>query len=146
IAHADAGTNAAADALFNEGRRLMADGQFAEACPKFLESEQLRHGLGTLLNLADCFEKVGRTASAWTTFREVDDEATKAGDAARKRVAHERIEALEPRLSKLIVDVPHDHDLPGLEVRKDGSVVGRASWGVPIPVDPGKHSIAAVAR
>ncbi len=52
-----AGTNnrAAAEALFSEGRSLSAKGRYAEACPKFEASQQLDPGLGTMLNLAECY-------------------------------------------------------------------------------------------
>src|SRR6478735_9605838 len=49
---------AKAEALFDEGRRLLAAARFAEACPKFAESQRLDSALGTLLNLGDCYEKM----------------------------------------------------------------------------------------
>ena len=61
--------SAAARALFAEGRNLMADERYAEACPKFEESLRLDHGMGTQFNLAHCWEKLGRTASAWSMAR-----------------------------------------------------------------------------
>src|SRR3954465_9465866 len=64
------GNRAAAEALFNQGRDLMTAGKFVEACPKFEASQQLDPGLGTMLNLAECYEKTGRTASAWAEYRE----------------------------------------------------------------------------
>src|SRR4051812_10257047 len=58
-------------ALFDEARRLMADGKFAEACPKLEESQRMDPGIGILFNLGDCYEHLGRTASAWISFRDV---------------------------------------------------------------------------
>ena len=56
------GTNkVAAEALFEDGRRLVAAGSFTEACPKFADSERLDPSPGTLLNLASCYEKLVRT-------------------------------------------------------------------------------------
>ena len=52
----------AAEALFDEGRNLVAAGKIAEACPKFADSQRLDPSPSTLLNLASCWEKLGRTA------------------------------------------------------------------------------------
>src|SRR5262249_39232692 len=49
----------AAEGLFDAGRKLMADGRFAEACEKFRKSEELDPAGGTLLNLGGCYERTG---------------------------------------------------------------------------------------
>jgi serine/threonine-protein kinase len=49
---------AAAEALFSEGRTLAASGRCVEAIPKFQGSQKLDPGIGTLLNLAECYEQV----------------------------------------------------------------------------------------
>src|SRR3954467_7016553 len=69
-AHADAtlADKAAAQSLFDQGRSLMTKGQYAQACPKLAESQRLDPGLGTQFNLADCYEHLGQTASAWAGF------------------------------------------------------------------------------
>src|SRR5688572_18404856 len=74
-----------ADQLFQEGRALVEAGKFVEACPKFEESQQLDPGLGTLLNLAACYEQVGMLASALTAFNSAEEQARAAGPAEKKR-------------------------------------------------------------
>jgi serine/threonine-protein kinase len=134
---------AAAQTLFYEARNLMKAGKFAEACPKLEESLRLDEGIGTRFNLADCEEHLGKTATAWAGFLEVAGKARVARQADRERVARERAAKLEPRLPKLVVDV--EGAPPGLEVKRDGVVVGQAQWGTAIPVDPGTHAIVANA-
>jgi len=135
---------AAARVLFAEGRKLAASGDYAAACPKFEESFRLDPGIGTNFNLADCWQHIGRSASAWARFLGVAAAAKAAGQGERAEVARARAAALEPKLSRLIVQV--DAPADGLSVeRDDGIPVGRASWGVPVPVDPGPHVVRATA-
>jgi hypothetical protein len=135
---------AAAEALFQAGRDLMSSGKFAEACTKFEASQRLDSGLGTLLYLADCYEKAGRIASAWATFREAESIAGGRDDHARAEVAKQRYTALEPRLSKLWIKVADGND-PATEVRRDGEAIPKESWGIALPTDPGEHTIEASA-
>lgn len=135
---------AAAQALFDEGKRLMAQGKYTDACVKFEESQRLDPGVGTMLWLADCHAKVGRTATAWALFQEAEALANKTNDP-RAAVAREEAEKLAPQLSRLVVDVPPETQVPGLEVRRDGVVLGRALWNLAVPTDPGGHVVVATA-
>src|SRR5579862_5648801 len=85
-----ASEQAAAEALFNQARDLMAAKQYADACPKFAESERLDPAPGTLLNLATCYERNGQIASAWVTFKEAATAAHKADQADRARLARDK--------------------------------------------------------
>lgn len=124
----------------------MNAGKFVEACPKFEASQQLDPGLGTMLNLAECYEKTGRTASAWAEYREAIPLARAAGSKARQDLATERAKALEERLSTLTIRaMSGEDDSAHLEIRRDGVPVQQAELGSPIPVDPGEHVIEAVA-
>lgn len=143
-ARADGGDKAAAEALFDQGKKLMGQKKYADACPKFAESLRLDAGIGTMLYLADCYEKSGKTASAWAQFREAAAIASKQGDP-RGRVARDRAQKLEPKLAKLVVVVPSESDVAGLEVTRDESTMARALWGGEMPVDPGTHRISARA-
>jgi len=140
-----ASNRAAAEALFNQGRSLAASGKYAEACPKFEASEKLDPGLGTILNLADCYEKLGKTASAWAEYREAIPLARAAGSKVREDLATERAKALESRLSMLTIRAMVGEDSAGLDIRRDGIPVQPAELGSPIPVDPGPHTVEAVA-
>src|SRR5258708_17658401 len=100
---ARADNSAAAEALFEDGRRLMTEGRYGEACSKLEESQRLDPGLGTQFHLANCWQRSGRTASAWALFREVSAEARARGQVGRERVARDRALALEPWISKLVI-------------------------------------------
>lgn len=134
---------AAAAALFDEARRSMAAGKNAEACPKLEVSQRLWPGIGTLFNLARCYEAVGRTASAWTTYRDVLGQAVAAGQTRRADVIRERVQALEPMLTKLVLEVQSPEE--GLKVTRDGIDAPQLLWGVAVPVDPGEHVLRASA-
>jgi hypothetical protein len=137
-----ASNKAAAEALFDEARKLMAEQQYAAACPKLEASQALDPGVGTLLNLADCYEKSGKTASAWAQFRETVSAAHKAGSSERERVARMRVQELEPKLSYLTIDTWRGQEI---KVSRDGAVIDAAVLGTAIPVDPGIHVIEASA-
>ncbi|WP_437734613.1 hypothetical protein [Sorangium sp. So ce1335] len=132
-----------AQTLFEEGRRLMEAKSYAEACPKLAESQRLRPGTGTLLNLALCNEALGRTATAWGQFKEALFASKKEGNAAREAFAQEHISALEPRLSKIQLNA---ESTPGLLIRVGGSDIPAAALGTPIPIDPGTHQVEATAQ
>ena len=142
---AAADDSAAAQALFDQAKKAMADRRYDEACPKFEESLRLQEALGTLLNLAECFERQGKLASAWSRFLEVSSKARAAGQADRARIGHDRAASLAPRLANIAIDVPSGSRVDGLEVRRDTTVVGSPEWGAPIPADPGTHTISASA-
>lgn len=143
--NAQAGAKAAAEALFDRGLDLMRQGKFAEACQQLESSQSMDPAVGTMLYLAECYEKQGRIASAWALFREAASAARAAGQLERARVGAQRANLLEPRLSTLIIEVPPDHRVDGMEVRRNGVKLPAASWGIAIPVDPHTHQLRVTA-
>ena len=135
----------AAEKAYDEGMRLLDRGKVAEACPRLEESQRLDPAMGTQFRLAECWEKLGRTASAWGLFREVMSEAQAAGRDDRAALSSARAAALEPRLTRLLIIVSPSAKTPGLIVRRDGAVVEEAQWGSGVAVDPGPHVISATA-
>jgi hypothetical protein len=139
-AHADA---AAAEALFREGKKLMAEDKIPQACEKFAASQKLDPSSGTLLNLADCHTKNGATASAWAEFLAAARMSKNQGDQARADESTRRAKALEPQLSYLSLKIAAP--TPGLSVKRDDVVIEEAALSADIPVDPGNHMITATA-
>ncbi len=119
-APARADDRAAAQQLFQQGKELMRAGSFAEACPKFEAAEKFSATPGVRLNLAECWVKLGRTASAWGKYDEALLMAERGGDKAAAAVASAGKAALEPQLVYLTVAVGDPARVPGLEVHRDG--------------------------
>jgi hypothetical protein len=146
LAEAGAAQKAAAESLFDDALKAMKSGRYADACPKLEESQRIDPGIGTLLYLGECYEKTGRTASAWATFREAASSAQAQGEAERSRVAAARADRLQAGLSKLTISVaPETTQLGGLRVTRDNAPVEASLFGVAIPVDPGKYHVVASA-
>jgi hypothetical protein len=135
--------NKQANALWIEGKRLVDSGDIAAGCKKFEQSLALIPKLGTRLNLADCYEKLGSTASAWDMFRAATEQAHEQADD-REAFARERAAALGPRLSRLTIGNPRG-SVPGLQVTRDGAPIPASALDQALPVDPGEHIIAASA-
>lgn len=131
---------AAAQVLFDEGKRFMEQGNFEQACARFEESQRLDAGIGTLYQLAACLEKLGRTASAWALYMEVATLTKLAGQVQREEMARAQAARLEPTLPRLLVKIegPAGEDFV---VERDGTAIGKGQWGTAVPVDPGTHII-----
>ncbi|WP_437941955.1 hypothetical protein [Sorangium sp. So ce341] len=139
-----AAEESAAEQLFREGRALLVEQRFAEACPKLEESQRLEPSLGTKLNLAFCHERLGQVATAWVGFQEALITARTAGDAAREAFAKARIDALAPRVPWLRVRASAgDAGADQVTILLDGAALDPVAWDKELPVDPGEHVVAA---
>jgi tetratricopeptide (TPR) repeat protein len=135
---------ALAEQFYDQGRALVKSEQWAEACPKFEASLRYEAALGTRLNLATCYEKIGRLASAWEMFRDAAIVALRAGDTARQDYAVGHANALLARLPKLTIVGPAK--LPsGFSVKRDGVALDLATLGTALYIDPGAHEVTASA-
>jgi len=134
----------AAEALFVEGRTLIKTGKLEAGCAKLAASERLESSVGTLLDLGDCREKLGQTASAWAAFRKAEAMAKRSGDDKKRQFeARRRAQELESDLSNLVFQV--GKSTPGIVIKHDGEALDAAVLSMPVPVDPGTHTIIAEA-
>ncbi|MDI1446547.1 hypothetical protein [Polyangium sp. 6x1] len=135
-----------AEVLFREGKQLMVEKRYAEACPKLAESHRLDPGGGTILNLALCHEAEGKTATAYRELGEALAWARTDARPDRAEIAHERLDALEGKLARLVVVLGPGARVAGMVIERDGASIGEASLGEPAPVDPGEHVVVATAE
>ncbi len=126
---------AAAESTFTRARELLDAERFEEAALAFQESHRQAPSVGALLNLGVCFEKLGRTASAWAAYKEAIKLARARGEPAKVEKGEELLAAVEPTLARLLLRPAEP--IPGLLVRRGDLTLGVGSFDVPIPVDPG---------
>jgi serine/threonine-protein kinase len=133
-----AGNKDKADALFKEGKKLMADKRYAEACPKLEQSMKLDPGIGTELNIGKCYEDWGRIGKALIAYKRALDMANEAKD---KRVPQiqELVDGLDSQAPRLTIKLPSGASADGVKVTLDGDVI--TTFGTALIVDPGPKTI-----
>jgi len=140
-------SDAVADSLFREGKRLFDAKKFTEACPKLEESLRLDpESGGAQLMLADCLEQTGKLARAWSAYLNALRLARATGRSDRVTDAESGAKRMEGRVPFVTVRVPANADIEGLRVRINGIELGRGAWGTPTPVDPGQVVVEAAAQ
>ncbi|KYF91467.1 hypothetical protein BE17_44700 [Sorangium cellulosum] len=137
----------AAQALYEQASVEMDEKKYASACRKLEEVARLvPEGLGAKLTLGECYEALGKLASAWSQYALVEAMAPKVGQLERAERAAARAAALKPKLATLTIEVPEAvASTKGLAITRDGVPIGDAQWGAPLPVDAGGHEIVATA-
>jgi len=145
-ARADTGDVAVAEALFRDGKDLLAQKDYARACPKLAESFRRDAATGTLLALAICHERDGKLASAWGEYADVASRSKAESRSDREKAARAKVQELESVVSRLTIALSDDAgSLAGLEIKSNGSVVATAVLGTSLPVDGGPYRIDAEA-
>jgi hypothetical protein len=126
-----------ADALYDEGTRLLDAGDFERACPMLAESHKVDPAPGALLAVARCHEKAGKLATAWSTYGEAATLARMKGDAAREAAARKQADLLIPRLPRLVVRLDPAWPAARTTVTRNGAPIAQSELGSPLIVDPG---------
>ena len=146
VARGQAADTGAAESLFQSGKKLLEEKEYALACPKLAESYRLDPGTGTLLALALCHEGEDKLATAWGEFSDVAARSRREGRPDREDLARQHKTALEPRLSTLTISIaPGAEKIDHLEIKRDGVDVGPGAWATAVPVDLGTYRVEAAA-
>jgi len=129
----------AAEETFKRGLQLMQQRQYSEACAAFEQSQRLDPQFGTQYQIAGCFQKVGKLATAWNMYREL---SRSDSNPTRRPKAGKIAAALAPRVPRirLVLRKP----VPGIQVLMNGVNAG-ALIGVDTPVDFGSYAFVATA-
>jgi hypothetical protein len=141
-----AAASPAAEQLFQEGRKLLGQNKLPEACDAFRRSAELEPRAGTLLNLGNCEEKRGRTATAWVAFTEARAVAKRSNDKPYIVEAEKRVKKLEAKLPYLAIEVSAAAKAQGVVVLRGGEEVPAAELDKEVPIDPGRYEIVATAK
>lgn len=141
----DSAVSAAADALFRQGRQLYEAKKYADACPKFAESYRLDPATGSLLALASCHEAQGKLASAWAEYNDTAARARREGQNDRAEAPSFARPTSNPSSRSSTSPSPPGTEIPGLQITRDGVVLGSDALGTARPVDRGEHTIEASA-
>jgi hypothetical protein len=126
----------AADALFRQAREAMSHGDVTTACSRFAESQRLDPAPGTLLNVAQCEERQGKIAASVAHLNDVIESLPK--DDFRLGYARAQLAALRPRVPTVTVMLAKEN-ATGVRVIRDDIELREASFGMPMPLDPGTH-------
>ena len=132
-----------AEVAFDAGLRALADGDVDRACPLFARAVELspKRPIGGLMKLGECYERSGKTASAWSAYREAFGLSQNAEDA-RRALAEEGVKRLEEVLQRVTLELdPALVAREGLVIKLGDRVLPNELLGLPIPVDPGATTL-----
>jgi hypothetical protein len=137
-----AAASAAAETLFDKGHEAMKAGDYKTACERFRESDRLEPAVGAKLNLANCEQQRGRYATSSHLFKLVLSQLPPSDD--RVPIARERVKELDAKVPTVTFElVPGDYE--NVTVKEGELVLRAASFGVPLPFDPGEHQFIVEA-
>jgi hypothetical protein len=129
---------AVAQALFEEGRRALAAGDYETACKKFRESDRIDAQPGTKMNLAKAELGRNHLATAWALYLTVIEALPP--DDPRVPLAKKEAGDLDARVPRLVFQLE-----PGApadtEVRIGEMTLRADGFGAPLPVDPGRLTL-----
>jgi len=111
---------------------------YKTACEKFRESDRLDPAVGTHFNLANCEEQRGRLATAWSLYRQVLEQLRE--EDPRVAIARDRAQALDARVPRLTIRARGALP-PGTTARIAELELEAASFGSPVPLDPGTYAV-----
>jgi hypothetical protein len=130
--------------LFEEGRAAEEAGRWHEATEKFRRATAIKDTPGMRFHLARCQEEQGAFVEALVEFdraRELIDSGMKAADVEKLLTdARERVRA---KVALLTLRLPSG--VQNVSVELDGKPLSASVLGVPMPINPGKHRLNAVA-
>ena len=127
---------------FQRGIELEQAGNFSEAIQQFREVGQVRMTPHVRFHIAFCEEGLGRLVTALGGYELAHSEADQVG-ADFKAEVDAAVKQLKERIPKLVIERGAGAD--AATVQLDGVDLGASSLGVEVPLDPGPHSVVAVA-
>lgn len=123
--------------MFEQGVSQYESARFAEALESFQEAYRLKPHPLVRVNIANCYDKLGRPVEAVFNFELFLESG--AGSAAQKSEIKEALKTLKKRIGKLVLLVSPD----GARVKIDDADERVAPINEPIALEAGKHKVVA---
>jgi hypothetical protein len=140
---------AGARTLATEGAMAFNEGRWKDAVDLFGRAESLVHAPPHLLFMARAHAKLGQFVKAREAYLKIVKEhlSPNAPQAFRDAqvTAEEERKQVEPHIGRLLVKVEGAEGAKDLVVTIDGQPFPTVMLGVPQPMDPGEHTVAATA-
>jgi tetratricopeptide (TPR) repeat protein len=131
-----------ADDAFKKGRELLKQGNFIDACDEFSKSQRLDPANGTLFNIAQCSEKIGRLATAASAYRELIKKDT---NPERLELSRKGLADIEKRIPKIIakIDNPPKNIIITLDSKSGSAAI---LPNEPVEANFGEYTLVARAK
>ncbi|MFT3771913.1 MAG: hypothetical protein QM820_41425 [Minicystis sp.] len=131
-----------ARAAFQEGVALAAANNCAAALVKYKEVAQVKLTAQVSFNIAECEERLGKLVQALGNYRLAVSQAGEDKNLQKLlREAGSRVEDIEARIPKLTLTRSKGSETAAIQL--DGTEIGQAQLGAPMPVNPGTHVVIA---
>ncbi len=131
-----------ARAMFQRAIELEQAGNYTQALEQFRDVGQVRMTPQVRFHIASCEEKLGRLVTALGGYELALADADSVGDDFKTEV-DTAVTRLRASIPKLVIQ--RGNGAEAAEIQLDGVALGASSVGVPVPLDPGPHSINAKA-
>ncbi len=131
-----------ARAQFQRAVELEQAGNYSTALEQFRDVGQVRMTPQVRFHIASCEEQLGRLVTALGGYQLAFADADSVGEDFKAEVAA-AVTRLEASIPKLMI--VRGTGAEAAEIQLDGVALGASSVGVPVPLDPGPHSISAKA-
>jgi hypothetical protein len=120
--------------------------RYGDACKKFEDSLSIVPATMVRMHLGLARELNGQLATAWRLFMDVERETREASSDEMKdwhKTVLDRARQIEPRLSKLTINVPPESRINGLTIRRNTEIIDPAMWNSAQAIDGGHYEIIA---
>jgi hypothetical protein len=131
-----------ARAQFQRAIELEQAGNCTTALETFREVGQVRMTPQVRFHIAACEEKLGRLVTALGGYQLAFADADSVGEDFKSEVDR-AVTRLQGAIPKLVI--VRSTGAEAAEIQLDGEALGASSVGVPVPLDPGPHSVTAKA-
>lgn len=142
-AMSDAEKKKAAIAAFKSAQKEFAAGDYAAALPHYQEAEATIPGARPKYQIAQCFDKLGRTEEAVAAYRVfIDSNPDKKKYAAEIEEAGKRVAALEATLPAKVTVKVTPPSAQGVAIKVDG----QPAEGTELSLAAGEHTVEVSAE